>query len=357
MLLLLACATPSPVERVEPAFIEVSLDGLSPGTREAPLPFTTLPFDVPVTVRTLDVHGAPYAFDGDLKPKIRPGVLVSEPWVSITGGEWSGNITIQNGFGPTRIWLTDEGDKDEDSGRSASWGAGVTEAIWFASPTIAEFQATDDPETNHLAGEFATVRVADRQVVVTARSAAGFWVTDTADAPGSYNSVFVYTFSRPDDAYAVGARITLLTGIDQEYLASTQLSFPTLETDGTTIAVPEAFELTTCTDDELEGLEGARVRVSDGEIAASFVEGSEEYADFVTYGQWPISFGSCTLYVESGSTAPAFDPSARAGQVVPRVEGMVKQIFDKWVLVVVDAEDIEAAASGPTRVAATRRGL
>jgi hypothetical protein len=27
---------------------------------------------------------------------------------------------------------------------------------------------------------------------------------------------------------------------------------------------------------------------------------------------------------------------------------MVKQIFDKWVLVVVDAEDIEAAASGPT---------
>ncbi|MDP2311081.1 MAG: hypothetical protein Q8P18_33985 [Pseudomonadota bacterium] len=348
MLLLLACATPSPAARVEPSFIEVSLDGFSPGTREAPLAFSTAAFDVPITVRTLDVTGAPYPFEGDLKPKVRPGVLDSEPWISVSGGEWSGSVTIRNGFGPTRIWLTDEGDKDEDTEREASWGAGVTEAIWFGSPTIGEFQSTDDPETNQLAGEFATVRVADRQVVVTARSAAGFWVTDTADAPGAYNSVFIYTFSRPDDAYAVGARVTLLTGIDQEYLASTQLSFPTLATDGTTIAVPEAFELTSCGDDEMEGLESARVRVSDGEIASTFAEGSEEYADFLTYGQWPLTFGSCTVYIESGTTAPDFDPSARAGQVIPRVEGMVKQIFDKWVLVVVDAEDIEAAAAGPT---------
>lgn len=357
MLLLLACTTPSPAERVEPAFIEVSLDGFSPGSRDAPLPFTTGAFDVPVTVRTLDVKGDPYPFEGDLKPKVRPGVLDSEPWIGVTGGEWSGSIRIRNGFGPTRIWLTDEGDKDEDSGRAASWGAGVSEAIWFDSPTIGEFQSTDDPETNQLAGEFATVRVADRQVVVTARSAAGFWVTDTADAPGSYNSVFVYTFSRPDDAYVVGARVTLLTGIDQEYLASTQLSFPTLATDGTLLEVPEAFELTGCADEEMEGLESARVRVSDGEIAATFVEGTEEYADFLTYGQWPITFGSCTVYVESGTTAPDFDPSARAGQVIPRVEGMVKQIFGKWVLVVVDAEDIEAPPAGPPAAPRTSRGI
>jgi hypothetical protein len=348
MLFLLACSTPPVAERIEPAFIEVTLDGLAPGTREAPLPFTTAAMEVPVSVRTFDVHGDPYAFNGDLKPKVRPGLVESEPWISVTDGAWSGSISIRNGFGPTRIWLTDEGDKDEDSGREASWGAGVTEALWFASPTIAEFQATDDPETNQLAGEFATVRASDRQIVVTARSAAGFWVTDIADAPGAYNSVFVYTFSRPDDAYAVGARITLLTGIDQEYLASTQLSFPTLETDGTMLEVPEGFELTGCADDEMEGLEGTRVRVSDGEIAATFVEGSEDFADFQQYGQWPLTFGSCTLYVESGTTAPDFEPSTRAGQVIPRVEGMVKQIFDKWVLVVVDAEDIEAAASGPT---------
>ncbi len=349
MLLLLAACTPQGTrERVEPAFIEVSLEGFAPGSREEPLPFTTTPLDVPVTLRTLDVNGEPYAFAGDLKPKVRPGVLESEPWITVEGGEWSGTVSIRNSFGPTRVWFTDEGDKDEDSGRAASWGAGVTEEIWFASPTIAEMQETDDIETNQLAGEFATLRVADRQVVVTAREAAGLWVTDISDAPGTYNGLYVYTFSRPDDAYAVGTRVTLLTGINQEYLASTQLSFPTMESDGTTLEVPEAFELTGCEDAAMEGLEGSRVRISDGEIPSTFVEGSEDYVDFLDFGQWPLSFGSCTVYVESGSTAPDFAPTERAGQVVPRVEGMVKQIFDKWVIVVVDAEDIEASASGPT---------
>lgn len=348
MWFLLACWSPTEHTRVEPSFIQVALDGFDPGTREAPRPFTAETTDVPVTVTTLDVTGAPYAFTGDLKPMVRPGVLESEPWISVDGGTWSGTLSIRNGFGPTRIWLTDEGDKDEESGRTASWGAGVTDAIWFQAPTISEFQTSDDIETNQLAGEFATVRVADRQVVVTARDAAGMWVTDITDGVGTYNSVFVYTFSRPDDDYFVGARVTLLTGIDQEYLASTQLSFPTLETDGSTLDVPDAFTLDTCGDDEMEGLESSRVRIADGEIPATFVEGSEDYTDFLEFGQWPLTFGSCTVYVESGGTAPDFAPDQHAGEIIPNVEGMVKQIFDKWVIVVVDAADIEAAARGPS---------
>lgn len=350
MLLLLAACTPlSSRDRVEPAFIEVSLGAIDPGTREAPLGFTTTPLEVPLSVRTLDVDGAPYAFEGDLTARTRPGVLESEPWVTISGGEWTGTVSIRNAFGPTRIWFTDEGDKDEETGRAASWGAGVSGELWFASPTIAEMQATDDIETNQLAGEFATLRVADRQVVVTAREAAGMWVTDIADAPGTYNSLYVYTFSRPDDAYAIGARVTLLTGINQEYLASTQLSYPTVEVDGTTLEVPGAFELTACDDTTMEGLEASRIRISDGEIPATFVEGSEEYADYLEFGQWPLTFGSCTVYVESGATAPDFAPTERAGQAVPRIEGFLKQIFDKWVVVVVDAEDIDADSSaGPT---------
>ena len=61
-----------------------------------------------------------------------------------------------------------------------------------------------------------------------------------------------------------------------------------------------------------------------------------------------VALGGCTVYVESGSTAPDFAPTERAGQVLPAVSGMVKQIFDKWVIVVVDAEDIEASAALPT---------
>lgn len=347
LLLLAACTLPTPRERVEPAFIQVDLGTFEPGSREAPLPFSTTALEVPITVRTLDVNGQPYTFDGDLKPKVRPGVLESDPWITLSGGEWTGTVAVRNAFGPTRIWFTDEGDKDEDSGRTASWGAGVSDELWFASPTIAEMQRTDDIESNQLDGEFATLRVADRQVVVTAREAAGMWVTDVSDAPGAYNGLYVYTFSRPDPAFAVGTRVILLTGINQEYLASTQLSFPTVEADGTTLDVPAAVELAACDDTTMEGLEASRVRISDGQIPASFVEGTEEYADFQQYGQWPLAYGSCTVYVESGNTAPDFAPTERAGQTLPRVEGMLKQIFDKWVVVVVDADDIEAGASGP----------
>lgn len=353
LLLLSACSLPLPRDRVEPSFIEVSLGDFGTGSRDAPLPFSTEAQEIPVSVRTLDVSGQPYAFEGDLTARVRPGILESEPWITVSGGEWSGTVSIRNAFGPTRIWLTDEGDKDESTGRAASWGAGVSDELWFASPTIGEMQTTDDTETNQLAGEFATLRADDRQVVVTGREAAGMWVTDTADAPGTYNSLYVYTFSRPDDAYAVGARVTLLTGINQEYLASTQLSYPSVEIDGTTLDVPDAFDLSGCEDAAMEGLEASRVRVSDGEIPATFVEGSEEYADFLQYGQWPLTYGSCTLYVESGSTAPDFAPTERAGQSVPRVEGFLKQIFDKWVLVVIDAGDIDAGTAGPT----TPRGL
>ncbi len=347
MFLLLACASPTEKVRIEPSFIEVAVTDFVTGTEAEPRVFTTVDEEIQVSVRTLDVNGAPYPFTGDLKPKVRPGILDSDPWVTMTDGEWSGTVAIRNAFGPTRIWFTDEGDKDEDSARSASWAVGVSPELWYADPTIGEFQTTDDPETNQLAGEFVTIRVADRSVVVAAREAAGVWLTDTTDAPGTYNGLYVYTFSRPDDAYFVGARVTLLTGIDQEYLASTQLSFATVETDGSTLPVPEAFELTTCGDPELEGLEGTRVRVTDGQIPDTFVDGSEDYVDFLTYGQWPLSFGSCTVYVDSGGTAPDFSVLDRAGQTLPRVEGMLKQIFDMWVLVVVDAADIEAPAEAP----------
>lgn len=329
--------------RVEPSFIEVELgEGVAASTPEEPLAFSTTAVEVPVTVRTLDVNGDPSPFDGDLTVKVRPGKLEQDPFVRVEGGEWTGTVSLRSAFGPTRIWFTDEGDKDDDSGREASWAVGVTEPLHYAKPTIAELQSTDDIETNQLAGEFAMVRVEDREVVVTARDAAGLWVADDLDAAGSGNGLYVYTFSKPADELVVGARISLLTGIDQEYLASTQLSYPTIETDGTTLPVPDAFELTACDDDfAMEGLEASRVRVSGGVLSADFAPGSEDYADFETYGQWPLSFGDgCAVYVEAGGSAPDFWAPDHAGETFPFVEGFLKQIFDKWVLVVVDAGDI-----------------
>jgi hypothetical protein len=300
---------------------------------------------VPISVRALDRNGAPADLEADLVLQVRPGSIAQDRWIRLTGGAWSGEVAIKNGFGPTRIWVSDEGDKDVDSPRPPSFAAGVSPTLHFRFPTISEMQATTDPETNQLEGEFARLRVDDRRVVVTARETAGFWVTDLDSPVGSGNSLYVYTFSRPSDDYAVGARVGLLGGINQEYLASTQLSFPTLEATGETFEPPAPAAPEGCTPELLEGYEAARVSIVGGSIPSTFTEGSREYEDYLRYGQWPLKQGACTWMVESGGAAPDFSAPALAGQEIPRVTGMLKQVFGKWVLVVVDDADIQLQAS------------
>jgi hypothetical protein len=351
LLLLAACVTGPATERVEPSFIEVTLDLADPGTEAAPLPFSTVTASIPVSVRTLDVHGDAWPFTGDLTVKSRPGIVDQDPKVSVTDGTWSGDIALRNGFGPTRLWFSDEGDKDEDSTRAASWSAGVSDPIWYARPTIGEVQNTTDHEVNQLVGEFAELRADDRRIVVTAVDAAGFWVADTMDDPGTANGMYVYTFGRPDDTVVPGARLTLLTGIDQEYLASTQLSYPTLAVaEGESYDVPAAIEVdgaSGCGDDAMELLEGSRVRATGATIPSTFVAGSTEFDDFESYGQWPFTLGSCDLYAESGGTVPDWYPPDHAGETLPYVEGMLKEVYGKWIFLVLDADGIGAVTPRP----------
>jgi hypothetical protein len=258
-------------------------------------------------------------------------------------------VELRNGFGPTRLWFSDEGDKDEDSGRAASWAAGVSDPIWYARPTVAEMQSTTDHETNQLVGEFAELRTDDRRVVVSAVDAAGFWVADTLDAPGSANGLYVYTFGRPEESVVPGARLSLLTGIDQEYLASTQFSFPNFAVaEGESYDVPAAIEVPSgCGDDAMELLEGSRVRATAPTIPSTFVEGSVEFSDFESYGQWPFTVGSCSLYAESGGTVPDWYPPDHAGETLPYVEGMLKEVYGKWIFLVLDAGGLGSPAARP----------
>ncbi len=353
LLLPLAACTPGTRERIEPSFISVAITSGSTGTAEEPQAFNSEPVSYGITVSTSDVNGAAYAFNGDLNLTVRPGKFSEDPIITLSDGTWSGNVSFEDGFGPTRIWATDEGDRDEDSTRVPSFAAGVSEAIYFAYPTISEMQATDDPETNQLANEFAELRVSDREVIVIARDPAGFWAQDIADDVGTGNSVFVYTFNRPDDEYEVGAQLTQLNGINQEYLASTQLSYPTLGVTGAIYDAPAAVELTTCDEAELELLEASRVVVTGGVVPDTFTPESEDYLDYETYGQWPLAYGDCTVYVESGSTAQDFLPTEYVGQTLGSVSGMLKQIYSKWVMVIVDEADI---AAGPTPPPQTSQG-
>lgn len=343
-LLLLGCSRSAGLPRVEPTFLQVNLaESSALGSPESPLPFSSEPLTYTVTVQAQDVDGAPYAFDGDLTLDVRPGSIEQAPTVAITGGTWTGTVNIKNSFGPARVWLLDEGDRDTSSGRAISHAVGVSEPIHFALPTLAEMQRTDDTESNNLYGEFAELRVADRRVAVVARDAAGFWCTDIDDPPGSYNSVYVYTFGRPEDEVIPGAQITLLTGNNQEYLATTQLSFPTLIVDDTAnLPVPPPVDLsvTGCAPENLEALESARVVLPDATIPANFLDNAD-YADkFLNYDEWPAVIDGCTVYVVSKGTAPDFNPVDHAGAVLPTLTGMLKEIYGDPVLVITDVADI-----------------
>ena len=110
----------------------------------------------------------------------------------------------KNAFGPARIWVSDEGDKDIESERKASFATGLSDTIHFEFPTITDFNKIDDTETNHLDREFTEVQTEGRDVRVTVVGTSGFWVTDFAEQGSancltneSYNSLFVYTFQKP----------------------------------------------------------------------------------------------------------------------------------------------------------------
>ena len=352
MLLLLACTLPS-ASRVEPSFLEVRLaEGTATGSEEAPLPFTSAGVDVTVSVQALNAKGAPYAFNGQLSLKVRPGLLDQAPDVTVTDGHWEGSVRIKNAFGPSRIWLLDEGDRDTTSGRPPSYAVGVTDTLWFALPTLREMQTVSDTETNNLDREFAEIRTLDRNVAIVTRDAAGFWATDLDDPPGSYNSIYVYTFGRPEDDMVPGARITLLTGNNQEYLATTQLSFPNIGIDpGISLTLPDAFELNStvgCSPDTIESLESSKVRIPEAVIPADFINDSELGDKYTEYGEWPVQYGDCTVYVISSTTAPDFNPVTYSGTTLTSITGMLKEIYGDPVLVITDPADIVPGPAGPT---------
>ena len=347
-----ACTESAPKERVEPTFIQVSASG-DLGSQDSPLDFHADIRSFEVTVQTLNLAGEPHPFDGDLKVRVRPGRLQQDAWVTFENGTWTGTVEFEAAFGPTRIWFSDEGDKQSSSDREPSYGTGVSDPIHIQFPTIAQMQEIDDHETNQLAGEFAELRISDREVVVTELGTNGFWVTDLLDGPAAYGSLYVYSFSKPT-GIEKGDRLIELTGNNQEYLATTQLSFPTyLAAEGESLEVPDPVTLDvgancdgwSLSADAGEPLEASLIQVQGLSIPADFCveEGCSEddYMDYIEYGQWPLeSAGGCKIYVSSTTTIPDFNPLSYSGTEVTSISGMLSEIWGKWVIVARSPEDL-----------------
>ncbi len=266
----------------------------------------------------------------------------------------------------------------DGQGREPTYVTGVSDALWYQKPTVAQIQATDDHEDGPLEGEYTEVRAADRTVIIVATGQDGMWVTDLDDEPGGYNSLFIYTYNKPeystpegemaneDIVYAEpGQQLASLGGGNQEYLATTQLSFPQYDfVEGSVQELPDPMEITSDTcgdDDEMEKLEGGLVVARDLSIPTfEYGEGS----DFYDYGQWPIDFadGRCTLYAESSAQVPGFYPSDHIGEDLDHIQGLLTEVWGKWIILPRDADDIpiytetERPALAPARPRAHRHG-
>jgi hypothetical protein len=358
-------------------FIEVSV--VEEETEDV-LAFSAIPIQRSVEINTLDGNGDPILFTGDLKINVRPGQLATgqDPWISVENGvikEGDEVISFQAAFGPTRIWVSDEGDKNQESEREATFATGVSETLNFEFPTIAQFSKTTDDNgvqliqntTSHLAAEFTEVRVEGRDVIATVVSPAGFWVTDLTDfnagEDGGFASLFVYTFSKPKGIVA-GSRLTKLIGGNQEYLGTTQFSFPAYEVDPAgpdTSMIPAPRSLTAgqvCNtsnrdydNHRMESFESALVQIDSATI--SFNGDQELITEYLEYGQWPVTFTdgntSCEMFVDSSGLSYAFDPVAWDGQDVGPIYGVLNQIWSKWIIVLTDDAGLPATfADGAT---------
>jgi hypothetical protein len=344
LLLTFSCTERQDAVRVEPSFVVVEMSGET-GSEADPLAFSSTTISRSISVTTLDSDAEPYPYSGELTVRVRPGKLESAQTITMSDGIWGGEVSLSSGYGPTRIWV---GDEREDS----SYATGVSETLHFAIPTLSELNDHEDTETNHLDGEFAEIRLEDREVVVTAVGTDGFWATDQTSLdvkgalPGNFASIYVYVFGKPEGV-SVGSRLTRLNGNDQEYLGTTQLSFPVYEVEeGSQYTVYDPIAIdgdTLCTDRAMEAVESAIVSIPGGTISSGFTESSEDYSDYLQYGQWPISLDGCEFYVDTSGAD--FTPSA--GMEVTEIEGIVSQVFSKWVIQVTGSDDISSAASRP----------
>jgi hypothetical protein len=358
------------------SFLQVSSVSGEFGAEDAPNDFTEDMVTVTLRVEALDRNADPAPFAGTLSVKTQPGDLESDDEVTLSEGVWEGDVTIRYPFGPTRIWFID--DQGDDQGREGTGVTGVSDPIWYELPTIAQVQKTDDHEDNPLEGEYTTIRTVDRQVIVVAVGLDGMWVSDLADPPGDYNSMFIYTYNKPeystpegdvadeDIVYAEpGQRLASLGGGNQEYLATTQLSFPQYDFfEGEILDMPDPIRLSPddlCSDDIMERLEGALVRAED--LTIPNFDYSED-SDFYLYGQWPIEFqdGGCGFFAETGRQVPGFYPTDFIGEDVDYMQGLVTEVWGKWIILPRDADDIsiytetQRSAKPPARPRARPRG-
>ena len=313
--LLSACISTEGTSTEGPLFFELEFSSSPQGIDEDfPAPFSTAGVDYPVQIRAIgNDRELMEDWNGSVRVHVSPGELQSSETVSVIGGVANTTISVALAFDELRIWVSDEGDEE----RAGTYASGVAEPIYIELPTVAELQiplGSDD--ASPLTHNYVPVKAwgdphEPRELIVTSVLNDGFYVTDFSQDLGTYNSLFVFTFSRPD--YVVpGARMLHLAGIVSEYIGYTEMQFPTYEVESTghsTGQIPVLDPALVCDDAGMEPWEASVVRVEG--LTSHFTQ-ARDCEDYLQYGQWPAKLsgtcggGEALITVVNINTVPSF---------------------------------------------------
>jgi len=299
-------------QRTGPLWFEVSAefnDGAPGTTAEAPLPFSIEGHSFALSIQAMGYDHEPHSdFDGCLTLHLTSGILESldlpagttscpAGMLAVSAGSGSATLTISRAYDQLRIWISDEG----SAAAAGSFASGSTQAIYTQLPTVAQVQQSDSTIESPLQHSYVPFLGYDpllpaaerRELIVTTVTNDGFYVTDMSDPAGSFNSLFVFSFSRPDDIQA-GDRLSKLAGIVSEFLGFTELQFPTWTVESSGNPLPEAAVLDpsmVCIGTQMEAWESSVVRVDN---IVTDVTRPSDCLDYNEYGQWPAVLpGEC----------------------------------------------------------------
>ncbi len=287
---LLGCTTAAPApDRTGPLSFRVTFVE-PPGGEDSAAP---LPFDVDGATHRITIEAIGYDrqlltdFTATVALKVTPAQLLSAPFVLVQNGLAQTEVTFSRGLGQVRIWVSDEG-TDETPG---SYATGVSDVVHYELPTVRQVQETPNTTTSPMEGSYVHIRGWDpenpdsRDLRVTSVTNDGFYVTDLNDPPGSYNSLFAFSFSRPD-GLDVGMRLERLSGKIEEFLGFTEMGFPdwvVAEADeAPAIEILDPFIV--CDSPAMEAWESSVVKVVALESDFGGIGDCEDYNE---YGQWP----------------------------------------------------------------------
>ena len=300
----------------------LKVDGKDPPTLDAPLPANIGDHDETwdFQVQAVDAYGKPVDFDGFVRAEVQPGAVSNIVQdgslgrnILLKDGKATGQVLVTAMYGPSRLWIEDDGftpvdpskppscadgkdnDQDgridypadpgcafanDDTEEGGTGASGVSEIIHYALPRIADIQGTGTATPYPFQGIQAFTD-APQNVVVTRVASDGFYVTDLDGPAGGSNSLFAFNFNTPA-GMRVCDRLTYLAGTMGEFFGFTEMNFPSynvsfIKQGQGDCAVPEptVIDGNTLKDPVLmETLESSLVRIENFTVADFFGSGA-----------------------------------------------------------------------------------